>query len=245
MKKIVCIGGGTGTSIVLSGLRKYPVDLKVVATMFDNGGSSGELRKEMGILPLGDIRQCLVALSGNHNFSPFFLYRFNQGKLKGHNLGNLLIAAAVELTGNLTQGIEKISKLLDIQGDVLPVSLEDAHIKAVLKNNEEIKGEENIVNCGYLSEIGIKKLFLDPKVKANPKAVFAIKNADLIIIGPGKFYTSLISNFLIKEIRDAVRNSRAKKVFVCSLMTQQGNTDHFQVEDFVMEMEKYLGKGIC
>ena len=244
IKKIICLGGGTGVSVVLSGLKKYPLDLTAIVTMFDSGGSSGKLRKELGILSLGDVRQCLVALSNENNLTDLFHYRFEKGTLKGHNFGNLLIAAAIGATGNLNKAIEKIAKILNIKGKVVPVTLEMADIIAVLKNNKKIKEEEKIINYPYLSRISVKKLFLEPKVKANPKAISAIKNANLIVIAPGKFYTSIIPIFLIKGISEAVRKSLAKKVFVCNLMTQVGNTDGFTVIDFLTILEKYLGKDV-
>ena len=243
-KKIVCLGGGTGLSIVLSGLKKYSLDLTAIVTMFDSGGSSGKLRKELGILPLGDVRQCLVTLSSESDFANLFHYRFGKGTLKGHNFGNLLIAAMTEATGSLKGAIDKISKILNIKGKVVPVTLEKADIIAILKNNKKIKEEEKIINCPYLSKVGVKKLFLTPKVKANPKAILAIKKADLIIIAPGKFYTSILPIFLVKGIPETVRQSRAKKVFVCNLMTQVGNTDDFSVIDFLTILEKYLGKDV-
>ena len=243
-KKIVCLGGGTGLSIVLSGLKKYSLDLTAIVTMFDSGGSSGKLRKELGILPLGDVRQCLVTLSSESDFANLFHYRFGKGTLKGHNFGNLLIAAMTESTGSLKGAIDKISKILNIKGKVVPVTLEKADIIAILKNNKKIKEEEKIINCPYLSKVGVKKLFLTPKVKANPKAILAIKKADLIIIAPGKFYTSILPIFLVKGIPETVRQSRAKKVFVCNLMTQVGNTDDFSVIDFLTILEKYLGKDV-
>ena len=244
IKKIVCLGGGTGVSVVLSGFKKYPLDLTAIVTVFDSGGSSGKLRKELGILPLGDVRQCLVALSNETNLTDLFHYRFGKGTLKGHNFGNLLIAAATESTGSLNKAIDKISKILNIKGKVVPVTLDRADIIAILKNNKKIKEEEKIINCPYLSKVGVKKLFLEPEVKANPKAISAIQNADLIIIAPGKFYTSIIPLFLVKGISEAARKSPAKKVFVCNLMTQVGNTDGFSVIDFLTILEKYLGKDI-
>jgi len=212
--------------------------------MFDSGGSSGKLRKELGILPLGDVRQCLVTLSSESDFANLFHYRFGKGTLKGHNFGNLLIAAAIGNSGSLDKAIDKISKILNIKGKVVPVTLEKADIVALLKNNKKIKEEEKIINCPYLSKVGVKKLFLTPKVKANPKAILAIKKADLIIIAPGKFYTSILPIFLVKGIPETVRQSRAKKVFVCNLMTQVGNTDDFSVIDFLTILEKYLGKDV-
>jgi len=244
IKKIVCLGGGTGASVVLSGFKKYPLDLTAIVTMFDSGGSSGKLRKELGILPLGDVRQCLVALSNKNNLANLFHYRFEKGTLKGHSFGNLLIAAAIEATGGLDKAIDKIGKNLNIKGKVVPVTLEEADIIAVLKNNKKIKEEEKIINCSYLSRVGVRKLFLEPEVKANQKAISAIKNADLIIIAPGKFYTSIMPIFLVKGIPETIRNCRAKKVFICNLRTQMGNTDNFGVEDFIREFEKHAGKNI-
>lgn len=242
-RRIVCLGGGTGTSIVLSGLKKYPLDLAVIVGVFDNGGSSGRLRKELGVLPPGDIRECLIALSKEDTLTNLLHYRFPRGSLKGHNFGNLLIAAANGITGNLEEAIKEIGKFLNIKGKIFPVTLQNANIKAVLKNNKKINGEEAIINCQYLSKVGIKKLFLEPSVKANPRAILAIKKADLIIIGPGKFYTSIMPIFLVERILEAIRKSRAKKIFICNLMTQVGNTDNFSVEDFITALEKYLGKG--
>lgn len=245
IKKIVCFGGGTGALAVLSGLKKYPLRLTAVVTMFDSGGSSGKLRKELGILPLGDLRQCLVALSDKKDFIvDLFNYRFEKGALRGHNFGNLLIASAIGTIGNLKDAIEKITEILNIKGKVVPVTLEGADIIALLKNNKKIREEEKIINYPYLSKIGVKKLFLEPEVKANPKVISAIKNADLIIIAPGKFYTSILPIFLVKGVSEAVRKSRAKKVFICNLMTQVGNTDGFSVEDFLTILEKYLGKDV-
>ena len=244
-KKIVCFGGGTGTSTVLYGLKKYPVKLSAVVSMFDNGaGSTGKLREELDVLPPGDIRQCLVALSNEKNLSNLFHFRFEQGALRGHNIGNLLIVAAEKTTGSFTQAVEKLSKILNVNGEIIPVTLDNSDIKAILKNGKKLENEDSIVNCSYLSKVGIKKLFLEPNAKANPKAILAIKNADLIVIGPGKFYTSLIPNFLVRGIKDAIRNSSAKKVFICNLMTQIGNTDYFKVEDFAAILEKYLGKNV-
>lgn len=231
-------------SVVLKGLKKYPLKLAAVVTMFDNGGSTGKLRKELGVPAIGDIRQCLITLSKENDFTDFFKYRFETGVLKGHNLGNLLIVAAEKLTGNLEKAINKIRKILKIEEEIIPVTFGKADIKAVLKNNKSIIGEEEIINCSYLSKIGIKKLVLTPEVKANPEAISAIKKADLIIIGPGKLYTSILPILLVKGIKEAIQKSSAKKVFICNLMTQAGNTDGFKVEDFLTVLERYLGKDV-
>lgn len=246
IKKIVCLGGGTGVSVLLSGLKKNPVNLTAIVTMFDTGGSSGRLKKELKIPPLGDIRQCFTALTSEKEVVKFFNYRFDKGWLKGHNLGNLIIAAAIKMADRLEQGLGEIMKILNIKKGIkiFPISLENADIIAELKNNEKIYGEENIINCRYLSKTGIKKLYLKPKVSAYQKAISAIKKADLIIFAPGKFYTSILPNLLVKGIPKAIRDSHAKKVFICNLMTQPGNTDGFVVEDFVKELEQYLGKNV-
>jgi len=242
-KKIVCIGGGSGVSMVLSGLIDYPYNLAAIVTMFDNGGSSGKLRKELGVLPLGDVRACLSVLSKEKAITPLFYSRFQRGKLKGHNLGNLIIAAAEQLTGSLEKGIERIGAILKIKGKVLPVALESAHIKVVLNNGNKIVGEEEIINCRDVSRIGIRKISLEPKVKVNPSAIRAIKEADLIIIAPGKFYTSVIPNLLVEGISEAITKSSAPKFLITNLMTQAGNTDDLKVEDFVRIIESYLGEG--
>jgi uncharacterized cofD-like protein len=241
-KKIVCIGGGTGVPLVMRGLRNYK-DLTAIITMFDSGGHSGKLRKELHILPMGDIRQCLINSSSpiGIDITGTFNIRFPRGIYKGDNLGNLYLAAAIEKTRSLEKAIDEVRRILGVEPQIYPVTLEKADIKVILKNNKRIKGEEEIVNCHYLSKVGIKKLYLDPSVNANPRAIAAIENADLIIIGPGKFYTSIISNFLVEGITEAINKSRAKKIFICNLMTQPGNTDNFTVEDFVANIEKYLG----
>lgn len=243
IKKIVCIGGGSGVSMVLSSLIDYSYNLTAIVTMFDNGGSSGKLRKELGILPLGDVRACLSVLSKEKTIIPLFYYRFQRGKLKGHNLGNLILAATEQLTGSLEKGIEKIGSILKVKGKVLPVALESAHIKVVLNNGNKIVGEEEIINCRDVSRVGIRKISLEPKVKVNPSAIRAIKEADLIIIAPGKFYTSIIPNLLVEGISEAITKSSALKFLITNLMTQVGNTDNLKVNDFLRIIENYLSKG--
>lgn len=218
--------------------------MSAIITMFDGGGgSSGKLREELGVLPPGDIRQCLAALSVEPGLAEFFNYRFNKGSLKGHSLGNLFIAVAEKLTGNIKKGIKKLKETLRFSGLVIPVSLDNSNLKAVLKNGKRLENEDEIVNCKYLSKIGIKKIYLQPPAKANPQALSAIKKADLIVIGPGKFYTSLIPNLLVNGIKESIKLSLAKKVFICNLMTQEGNTDNLRVDDFVRILEEYLSGG--
>lgn len=237
------MGGGTGTSVVLSALKKHPLALTAILTMFDSGGSSGKLKRELGALPFGDVRQCITALAGNKELIPFFHYRFTAGSMKGHNFGNLFIAAIASVAGGLDEAIDKITEIMRVNGEIIPVTFERAEIVAELKNGRKIKGEEEIINCRNLSKAGIRKIYLSPRVKANPKSVSAIKKAEAIVIGPGKFYTSILPIFLVKDIKDAITTSKAKKIFICNLMTQEGNTDNLSVKDFKTTLDKYLGKG--
>jgi len=243
LPRIVCLGGGTGSFVILSGLKKYPVELSAVVAMTDDGGSSGILRDELGILPPGDIRQCLVALSGEDLIlRKLFTYRFDNGTFKGHNFGNLFMVALEKVTGSFNKSVEKASKVLNVHGEVVPVTLDKVWLMARLKNNRLLKGEHTISKSKLISKCKVKKLFTRPKAKANPKAISAIKKADLIVIGPGDIYCSILPIFLAEGIPEAIRASRAKKVYNCNLMTEQGHTDGFKVEDFVDVIEKYLGK---
>lgn len=243
-QKIVTIGGGTGSFVVLSGLKKYPVELSAVVAMTDDGGSSGILRDELGILPPGDIRQCLVALSGEDLLlRKLFTYRFDNGTFRGHNFGNLFMAALEKITGSFDRAVEKAGRVLNIMGETIPVTLDRVWLRAELENNQILKGEDEINRSKLLSQFKVKKLFVTPEAKVNPKAISAIKEADLIVIGPGNLYCSVLPNFLIKGIPEAVRKSRAKIIYNCNLMTKLGHTDGFKVKDFVNTIEKYLGKG--
>lgn len=243
--KIVCLGGGTGNFVVLSGLKKYPVKLSAVVAMTDDGGSSGILRDELGILPPGDIRQCLVALSGEDlTLRRLFNYRFDNGTFKGHNFGNLFMVALEKVTGSFDKSVEKASKVLNVSGKVIPVTLDKVRLMAKLKNNCLLKGEDAISKSKLLSKYKVKKLFIKPKARANPKAISAIKKADLIVIGPGNIYCSILPIFLVEGISEAIKKSKAKKVYNCNLMTEKGHTNDFEVEDFVGTIECYLGKGV-
>jgi uncharacterized cofD-like protein len=241
-KKIVCIGGGTGVSMILSGLMNRPFNLSAIVTMFDDGGSSGRLAKEFHILPPGDVRQCLIATAKNEKLIKDFTFRFTEGPKKGHSRGNFFIKEALDKeNGDWNKAIEKLAEDLNAKAKVWPVTLQEAKIKAILKNKKEIIGEENIINSNDVSAVGIEKLVLEPEVEANERAVLAIREADLIIIGPGKFYTSVLPNLLVKGIPEAIKENQAKKVFICNLMTQEGNTDKLKVEDYAGILEKYLG----
>jgi uncharacterized cofD-like protein len=246
-KKIVVIGGGTGVFTVLVGLKKYFNDLTAIVTMADDGGSTGILREEFGILPPGDIRRALIALSASDNkiLSTLFNYRFREGSgLSGHSFGNLMIAALERITGNFHDAIEEAGKILAVRGRVLPVTLGKTSLMAELENGKIVKGEENIDVPKHDGHLRIKRIWLHPAVSVNPNAKEAILSADAIILGPGDLYTSLIPNLLVKGVRESIRRSKAKKIYFVNLMTKFGETNGFRASDFVSVVEKYLGKGI-
>lgn len=245
-KRIVVIGGGTGVFNVLTGLKNYSYHLSAIVSIADDGGSSGVLREEFGILPPGDLRRALVALSPSSSIlAQLFNYRFENGSsLKGHSFGNLFITALERITGDFNQAIKEAGKILSIKGEVIPVSLGNTRLVAKLENNELIIGESNIDVPKHNPSLKIKKVFLSPSVSANPEALKAIKLADFIIIGPGDLYTSILPNFLVKGIKEAVKRSKGKKVYFCNIMTKYGETNNFTAKDFYAIIEKYLGKGI-
>lgn len=247
--KIVVIGGGTGTYTVLSGLRDYPVDLTAIVSMFDSGGSSGRLRDEFGILPPGDVRQSLLALSklpiDKLILRQLLDYRFKNGLgLKGHSFGNLFLTALTEITGRIDLAIAEAAKILDVQGQVLPVSLDNCHLCARLEDGTIIKGETNIDIRRVRPELKILDVFLDPPAKIFPGAKRAILEADLIVLGPGDLYTSTIPNLLVEGVTKALARSKAKIFYICNLMTKHGETDGFAVSDFVKEIKRYLGPAV-
>lgn len=244
-KKIVVIGGGTGTFTVLSGLKKYPLALTAIVTMADDGGSTGILRDEFGVLPPGDLRQCLVALSeGSDVLRKLFNHRFDRGGLAGHNFGNIFISTLEQITGNLNDALAMAGEILKIRGSVIPVTLDKIRLVAELKNGKILHGEANISNYQLVSRFGLKHIFLEPSARANPRALQAIQNAHAIVIGPGNLYSSLLPNFLVDGIKQALSRSRAKKIYVASLMNKHGHTDDFTVIDYVHELEKKLRPGI-
>ena len=244
-KKIVVIGGGTGSFMVLSALRDYPVELTSIVSMADNGGSTGRLRDQYGVLPPGDIRRALVALSDtSQTLRDLFNYRFSSGDLKEHNFGNIFLSALEKITGNFTDAVSLASKILNIKGKVLPVTLNDVTLYAQLANNVVIKGETNIDVPKHNPETPIKKVWLEPVAKINPEARKAILSADMIVIGPGDLFTSIIPNFLVSGVAATIKKSRAKKVYVCNLMTKFGETHGFKARDFVDTIERYLGKNV-
>lgn len=245
MKNIVIIGGGTGTFTLLSGLRKYPSNNSVIASTADDGGSGGALKKELGVIPPGDFRQCLIGLSyTDEKIKELFGYRFSQGSLSGHTVGNIILAALEKTTGNIDEALEIAGKMLNIRGQIIPVTLKPTLLSAVLKNGKKIVGEHNIDEGKGVGNQQISKMVLTPSISANPKALEVIKKADVIIFGPGDLYTSTIPNLLVKGVKEAVVKSKAKKVLITNLMTKFGQTDGFVASDFAKELEKYLGSKI-
>ncbi len=244
-KKIVVIGGGTGTFVALTGLKKHGCELSAIVTMADSGGSTGILRDEYGVLPPGDVRQCLVALSESDQLMrELFNYRFEDGCLKGHAFGNIFLTALAKVTGSFEKAIDAASKVLAVNGRVIPVTADNAHLVAVLENGQTIKGEASIDEPEHDGSLRIERVFLEPEANASSSAVEAISNADLIVIGPGDIHTSIVPNLLVKGIPEAIKKSRAKKAFVCNLMTKWGQTNGLSAQQHVELIEKYLGRGV-
>jgi len=246
MQKIVVIGGGTGSYTLLRGLKNYDAELTAVVSMMDSGGSTGRLRDEFGFLPPGDVRRCLLALSPDTGMlRRLFEYRFNKGAgLNGHSLGNLFLTALRDITGKEEEAIKEAARILNIKGRVLPVTTTNSQLGAILENNQVIVGETNIDIPRHDPQLKVKKLFLVPKPKAYKETIKAILEADKIVIGPGDLYTSVVPNLLVLGITQAIKKSKAKKIYVCNIMTKHGETTGFKASDFVNELEKYLGKNV-
>lgn len=242
---IVVIGGATGIFQVLTGLKKYPVNLSAIVTMADDGGSTGRLRNDLGVLPPGDVRRALIALSESEkHWLDLFNHRFKNGQLKDHNFGNIFLSSLEQVTGSFDKAVELAGTLLNTKGKVIPVTLENTKLHAILEDGREIIGETNIDIPKHDGNIKIKEVFLKPAAMPNKKAIEAIKKADLIVIGPGDLYTSIIPNLLVLNIPSAIKNSKAKKIYIANLMTKYGETTNFKLSDFIIRLEKYLGKNV-
>lgn len=245
-KKVVVIGGGTGTYQVLSGLKKYDVDISAIISMCDSGGSTGRLRKELGILPPGDIRRAILALSdlpfAQKTLEELFNFRFKEGaSLGGHSVGNILLAALTQITGSMDKAIEEAARILHVSGSVFPVTLDKTNLVAVLSDGTRIYGEAKIDEREIKLELPIKKVYLNPKARIYIKAAKEIKNADLILIAPGDLYTSILPTILVDGVTNAISESRGQLAYVVNLMTKKGETDNFTASDFVSVIERYLG----
>jgi len=245
--KVVAIGGGTGLSMLLRGLKHYTSNITAIVTVADDGGSSGRLRRELGVLPPGDFRNCLAALADDEALTTqLFQYRFApaQQDLEGHALGNLFITAMADLSGSFEQALIESSRVLAITGRILPSTLNDVTLCAEVRNDhglQHVEGESAITHFGG----AIERIYLQPDhVRAYPETIRAILDADLVVLGPGSLYTSILPNLLITSLPEALRASRALKLYVCNVATQHGETDGYSVDDHVAALEKYIGSNI-
>ncbi len=236
--KIAAIGGGTGLSVLLKGIKESTSNLTAIVTVADDGGSSGRLRKSYNIIPPGDIRNCIVALADEEDIlSKLLQYRFTEkGELKGHNFGNIFITALTKISGDFPKAIKEISKVLAIRGQVFPVSLDNIKLKAKLKNGKEVYGQSNIAK----SKVAIESIQIIPSnCKPYEQALKALKSADVVILGPGSLYTSIIPNLLIPGVKEILESDRILKIYICNIMTQPGETDGYTVSDHIKAIFKH------
>lgn len=244
--KVVAIGGGTGLPAVLRGLKPYTSNITAVVTVADDGGSSGRLRRDLGVLPPGDLRNNIAALADDENLmTRLFQYRFDTGDLGGHAFGNLFITALSGVTGSLEQALVETERVLNIQGRVLPATLDDVNLSASVRlpagHTVRVEGESSIsASGGHIQQVEL----IPPTVTACAQSVQAILDADLVVIGPGSLFTSIIPNLLVRGIDGALRASRAYKIYVCNVATQPGETDGFTVADHVLALEDHIGRGL-
>lgn len=239
-KKIVIIGGGTGTSTLVRGLKQFPTDISVVVSVCDDGKSTGKLREEFDIPAVGDLRKVISALSETEPlFEKLLEYRFKtKSDLNGHAVGNLLLAALCNITGNISEGIKSLSTVLNLRGKVLPLSDDNVILMSKMKDGSVVEGEHNITEYdGKIDKVYYKK---DPKI--NPEVIREIKSADMIILSMGSLYTSVACNLVSKDIIDAIDNSEGKIMYVCNMFTQPGETDKYTVSDHIDALNSYLGK---
>jgi uncharacterized cofD-like protein len=243
--KIVVIGGGTGSFTLLSALKDHSKSIVALVNMADDGGSTGVLRDELGVLPPGDVRQCLVALSSTPEMRDLFNYRFEEGVLQGHTLGNLLLTAVEKMTGgDFGRAVEMASEILRINGRVVPVTFDNIRLKMHWPDGTTLSGE-HVIDAGNFNHDPRKaSLSLEPLAKANPMALRAIEQADIVVIAPGDLYTSLGPLLIVPGIGDALQKTQAKKIYVSNLVTKKGQTDGFTVSDHVAEIERFAG-GHC
>jgi len=243
--RVVVVGGGTGLSTLLRGLKTFPCDIDAIVTITDEGGSSGILREELNVPPPGDIRNNLVALANDEDtLSQVFNYRFRNGTLSGHPVGNIILAALTKITGNFAEAVSKMSDILAIKGRVLPVSNDMARLIARFEDGSIIKGETQIVEYGKKTFRKITELKLTQPITLNPAAKEAIEKADVLVLGPGSLYTSIIANLIVEGFSQAVASTMASKIYIANIMTQPGETYNYTLKDHVQEIEKYLGTKI-
>ena len=244
--KVVVIGGGTGLSTMLRGLKYYTSNITAIVTVADDGGGSGDLREDLGMLPPGDIRNCILALADTEPLMEELLqFRFKEGRLKNQSFGNLFLAAMDGISGNFEEAVQKMSAVLAVTGKVIPVTLDNIVLKAKMKNGNVVEGESNIPEEAEKNNTSIDYIFIEPaEARALEEAVVAIKEADAVVLGPGSLYTSVIPNLLVKDISDALIKSSALKLYVSNIMTQPGETDNYNVSDHIQAIKKHVGKNI-
>ncbi len=239
--RIVTIGGGTGHFTLLTGLKKYFTNISAVVSMADDGGSTGRLRDELGVLPPGDVRQCLVALSNTPKLlRDLMVYRFEKGDLKGHNFGNIFLSALEKITGDFEKGLEEATRILNVKNKVIPVSKDKMSLHVRLRNGRLLVGEKQLDQNKAVKKIGIKKVFLRPKARLNERVKQAVKKAHFIVIGPGDLYGSILPNLLVDGLAQAIKDSRARIIYVCNLSNKKGQTDNFDLDDYAEFVNKYL-----
>ena len=243
MTRITVIGGGTGLSVLLRGLKNKFDDISAVVSVADDGGNSGKLREDLGMLPPGDIRSCLLALADEEvGMEDLFNYRFRDGDLKGQNIGNLLIAAFNEIHGDFEKAISSIGSILNVKGRVYPVTTDDVMLCAELSNGNIIVGESNITEITARENQSIERIFIHPdKPKLSEKAAEAVKRANVLVIGPGSLYTSILVNFLTDGLKEIIRESNACKIYIGNVMTQPGETRDYTLKDHVEKVIDVLG----
>ncbi len=245
--RVVALGGGTGLSTLLRGLKKYTGNLTAIVTVADDGGSSGRLRQEYRILPPGDFRQCITALADVEPLmNTLFQHRFKEGSLNGHSFGNLFIMAMAEITGDFEHAIRESGRVLAVRGQIVPSTLRDVTLIAEMADGQTRVGESNIphFNGNGQPQTAIKRVFLQPEAAINPEAEEAILNAEMIVVGPGSLYTSILPNLVVDGMAEALKASPAIKVYVCNVATQPGETDFFRVSDHLSAIENHLGTNI-
>jgi len=246
---IVCIGGGTGTFVALKGLKNYPCHLSAIVTMSDSGGSNKRIRDEFGLLPTSDVRQCLVALSDENGgvgvLRKLFMYRFEKGAgISGMTFGNLFMAALSDVLGSQEEAIRQTGRVLRIRGTVIPVSFTDTNLFAKYEDGHVVTEEHLIDEPTHDGRMKITEVYLQPKAKANPEALQVIAEADLIVLGPGDLYTSLLPNLLVDGICSAIQSSKAKKAYIVNLMTKYGQTYNFSASNHVAVVQRFIGNSL-
>lgn len=242
--KIVVIGGGTGSFTLLSGLKRYTQNITAIVNMADDGGSTGQLRDELGVLPPGDVRQCLVALSDSPKMRELFNYRFEEGSFKGHAFGNIFLTALEKMTGSFAEAVDVADEVLNVKGRVVPVTLDNVHLIMRTRSGSDVIGEYQIGNMEFM--VGEKRphLELAPVAHINIEAQHALKRADIIVIAPGNLYGSIAPALLVGGMAEALRSTSATIAYVCNLVTKPGQTDRFYVHDFASEIERFVGAPI-